>query len=112
MVAMCRGCSATPLCLPRFCPVLHATACCPAQSGACHEAMALTAAVTGRLRARAWRDACAGSNNDHGRLGDNTTNNRGLPTVVSGGHSFAQVTAGFYHTCGIRTNGTALCWGE
>ena len=26
--------------------------------------------------------------------------------------TFQQVAAGWYHTCGLRTNGTVVCWGD
>ena len=35
-----------------------------------------------------------------------------VPNAVSGSHTFTQIVAGFYHTCGLRTDNTALCWGE
>ena len=56
-------------------------------------------------------DGCAGSNG-HGQLGDGTNANRGTPTVVLGSHNFTQVSSATEHTCGVRTDGTALCWGE
>ena len=31
--------------------------------------------------------------------------------VVAGGVSFAAVTAGGYHTCGVTIVGAAYCWG-
>ena len=53
----------------------------------------------------------AGSNYS-GQLGDGTTTEHLTPTVVQGSHSFTQVSSGNYHTCGVRTDGAALCWGE
>ncbi len=54
---------------------------------------------------------CWGSNNS-GQVGDGTTiNPRPGPVGVAGGHSFASVSAGASHTCGVRTDGTAYCWG-
>ncbi len=38
-----------------------------------------------------------------------TSTHQGSPP---GGGIFTQVSAGFTHTCGIRTNGTVLCWGD
>ena len=54
---------------------------------------------------------CAGYNS-YGRLGDGTTTDRAVPAAVSGGYSFAQISAGGQHTCGVLTNGAGLCWGE
>lgn len=34
------------------------------------------------------------------------------PAAVAGGHSFAAISAGFSHTCGLTLNGSLLCWGE
>lgn len=34
------------------------------------------------------------------------------PTEVSGNYTFADLTAGANHTCGVATDGTAYCWGH
>lgn len=34
-----------------------------------------------------------------------------VPVAVSGGHTFASVSAGFHHSCGVTTVGAAYCWG-
>jgi alpha-tubulin suppressor-like RCC1 family protein len=54
---------------------------------------------------------CWGLNN-FGQLGDNSTTNRTSPVAVTGGLSFAAVSAGGQHTCGVTTAGTAYCWGS
>ncbi|MEX2157053.1 MAG: Ig-like domain-containing protein [Gemmatimonadales bacterium] len=60
-------------------------------------------------------------NNRFGQLGDGTTSGdevqngwpvRTVPVAVAGGLSFAAVTAGLFHTCGLTTSGTAYCWGD
>ncbi len=47
-----------------------------------------------------------------GRLGDGTTTTKMTPVLVSGGLSFASVSAGETHTCGVTTGGDAYCWGD
>jgi len=57
----------------------------------------------------AW---CWGSN-AHGQLGRSTIGgSSSVPAVVSGGLSFAAITAGAAHTCGRTTNGSLYCWGS
>ncbi len=60
-------------------------------------------------------------NNYFGQLGDGTTSGpeyclgwgcRSVPVAVVGGLSFAAVSAGGDHTCGLTTGGTAYCWGD
>ena len=53
--------------------------------------------------------------NGYGQLGNPTSagtasNVLSLVPVV-GGHKFSQVTVGFNHSCGLRTDGRILCWG-
>src|SRR5437763_16253674 len=33
------------------------------------------------------------------------------PVMVSGGLTFATVSPGTYHTCGVTTDGVGYCWG-
>ncbi|MGZ9108866.1 MAG: RCC1 domain-containing protein [Micavibrio sp.] len=54
---------------------------------------------------------CWGNNSD-GQLGDNTTTRRLVPTAVSGGGTWLQVSAGGLHSCGIKTDSTLWCWGQ
>jgi len=54
---------------------------------------------------------CWGSNNQ-GRLGDGTTTDRTIPTLVSGEYTWASVDGGVSHTCGVTTAGEAYCWGN
>src|SRR5664280_1798921 len=50
--------------------------------------------------------------NGNGQLGDNTTTDRHIPVAVQqGGVTFASMTAGANHTCGITGAGAAYCWG-
>jgi len=58
---------------------------------------------------------CWGSN-DNGRLGDNTTTDRLVPTAVSQGAmpslAIKQISAGNFHTCAIASNDQVYCWGS
>jgi alpha-tubulin suppressor-like RCC1 family protein len=50
--------------------------------------------------------------NSHGQLGDGTTTARLVPTAVSGGRAFREITLGAFHTCGVTTTSLAYCWGS
>jgi alpha-tubulin suppressor-like RCC1 family protein len=64
-------------------------------------------AVTPDNRAYCW-----GYNAD-GQLGNGTTSFERLsPTPVAGGLSFRQISAGYYHSCGVTTDNRAYCWGR
>jgi len=55
---------------------------------------------------------CWGDNTD-GRLGNGTAAvSSTTPVPVAGGLTFASVSPGRFHTCGVTTNGTAYCWGS
>ena len=57
------------------------------------------------------RAYCWGGNTS-GQLGDGTTTTLRLtPVAVAGGHTFAQLSAGYQHTCGRTPDGAAYCWG-
>jgi len=52
----------------------------------------------------------AGAN---GRLGNNATTDRSSPVSVVGGFTdWCQVSAGTFHSLGVRTNGSAWAWGD
>jgi alpha-tubulin suppressor-like RCC1 family protein len=50
--------------------------------------------------------------NGEGNLGDGTTTDRSVPTLVVGGLNFVELTSGGSHACGRATDGQAYCWGE
>ncbi len=54
--------------------------------------------------------------NPVGELGDGTTlppdQNRPVPTLVKGGHTFAKIFAGEYETCALDAAGAGFCWGS
>jgi alpha-tubulin suppressor-like RCC1 family protein len=61
-----------------------------------------------RFRETVW----AWGYNCQGRLGDNTSISRSSPVSVVGGFTdWCQVTAGYAHSLGLRSNGTAWAWG-
>src|SRR5205823_3086985 len=46
-----------------------------------------------------------------GHLGNGPPNGSDTPVAVSGGLSFATVSASYDHACGVTTGGAAYCWG-
>ncbi len=58
-------------------------------------------------------EAYCWGDNSAGKLGNGTTTNASVPTLVSGGYSdWAYVDSGTDHSCGLRSNGTVYCWGN
>ena len=53
---------------------------------------------------------CWGTNSN-GRFGNGTTSDATVPTAVSGGHAFTQLSMSLDHMCGVATDGNAFCWG-
>lgn len=48
-----------------------------------------------------------------GQVGDNTVSSRSSPVTTSGGGTtWRQVATGFFHTLGIKTEGTLWAWGQ
>jgi len=61
-----------------------------------------------RTNGTAW----AWGSNFSGQLGDGTTVNKSSPVSVVGSFcDWSQVSAGYFHSLGVRTNGTAWAWG-
>jgi alpha-tubulin suppressor-like RCC1 family protein len=57
------------------------------------------------------RAYCWGTNT-YGQLGDGTTSERRTPVAVAGTLRFREVSAGYFHTCGVTTDNRAFCWGR
>ncbi|PYP07827.1 MAG: hypothetical protein DMD56_14160, partial [Gemmatimonadetes bacterium] len=49
--------------------------------------------------------------NGSGQVGDGTITQRLVPTAVTGGLTFAELSVGTSHTCGVTTSGVVYCWG-
>jgi alpha-tubulin suppressor-like RCC1 family protein len=49
--------------------------------------------------------------NSNGRFGNGTTSDATVPTAVSGGHAFTQLSMSLDHMCGVATDGNAYCSG-
>ncbi|GAB3871091.1 hypothetical protein GCM10028824_20490 [Hymenobacter segetis] len=56
--------------------------------------------------------ATAWGYNGSGQLGDDTTADRTMPTLVSGSGTYTQLVAGQYHSLGLKADGTAYAWGD
>jgi alpha-tubulin suppressor-like RCC1 family protein len=62
-----------------------------------------------RSNGTAWAWGAGGT----GRLGDGTTADKSSPVSVVGGYTdWVQLSAGQYHSLGVRANGTAWGWGN
>ena len=65
------------------------------------------------LGVRANGSLWAWGSNTNGRLGDDSTTNRSSPVSVVGGFTdWNQVSAGYFHSLGVRANGTLWAWGR
>jgi alpha-tubulin suppressor-like RCC1 family protein len=51
-------------------------------------------------------------NGPRGALGSDTTTNSLSPIPVTGERTFAVISAGGDHTCGVTTSGDTFCWGS
>ncbi|MDZ4675638.1 MAG: hypothetical protein SGI84_14405 [Gemmatimonadota bacterium] len=50
--------------------------------------------------------------NLRGELGDGSTTDRLVPTLIAGGAPFVRVASGGEHTCALAATGAAWCWGD
>lgn len=49
--------------------------------------------------------------NTYGQLGDNTLDNKSIPTQIGTATTWSQISCGQYHVSAIKTDGTLWCWG-
>ncbi len=74
------------------------------------ETLSAGAGHTCNVNARG-KAVCWGSNSD-GELGNGTTSDSPVPSVVRGDFLFVSISAGFQHTCAVTASAAALCWGD
>ena len=75
----------------------------------CQVSVAACVSLGVRQNGTAWS---WGHNGAYGKLGDGTNTNRSSPVSIVGGFTdWCQVSAGYGHNHGIRTNGTLWSWG-
>jgi len=85
-------------------PAGQITGLCPAASVSTAEGH--TCGVSRIGRAFCW------GYNGYGQLGDGTLGSRALPgAVIAASDVVSQIATGGYHTCELRTDRTAWCWG-
>jgi alpha-tubulin suppressor-like RCC1 family protein len=67
-----------------------------------------TCGITTAGKAYCW------GGNSNGQLGNGLTSTPidGTKYLVVGGHTWAQISAGDYRTCGVTTGGEGYCWGR
>ena len=66
-----------------------------------------TCALTSTGAAWCWGRDSSGQVGD----GNDGQADKYAPVAVAGSHTFAALSGGLFHTCGIDTAGTAWCWG-
>lgn len=71
---------------------------------ACHAHTPRVRSTSGALSMRAGQ-------NTFGQLGDNTQFDRASPVVAQPGRKYASIVCADSHSCGLKSDGTAECWG-
>lgn len=73
--------------------------------------MPLQKAADQPLRCTPPGPSLAGQNNN-GQLGTGGDADSSVPVAAAAGRTFAALSAGGSHTCGLEAGGKAICWGE
>ncbi len=95
--------------------IVNSTTPIPAESaGAVMSFVSVTAGFAHTCALKASGAAYCWGNNVAGQLGIGAPdgNAHSTPVQVGGGLTFATLTAGAAHTCGLTTAGVAYCWGD
>ena len=71
-----------------------------------------TCALATTGNAYCWGNDGVAVTGDTTALGNGTTSASSVPVLVSGGLTFADITAGGDYACGVTTAGVAYCWGN
>ncbi|MEK7704945.1 MAG: hypothetical protein AAB426_08300, partial [Myxococcota bacterium] len=71
-----------------------------------------TCGLTTDSVAYCWGNDITGQLGDGGGALDTQSPSAVDTSVIPGSKTFAQLTAGYYHTCGLTTDSVAYCWGS
>ncbi|WP_460618162.1 RCC1 domain-containing protein [Hymenobacter ruber] len=85
----------------------------PVQVGTDKDWVQVAAGAYHSMGLKADGTAYAWGDNRNGQLGDGTTTNHSVPTLVgTATDRYTQLAAGSFHSLGRRTDGTAYAWGQ
>lgn len=65
-----------------------------------------TCAINPSSKLKCW------GRNQFGQLGDGTTTDQSVSTLIDSVNTYTEISAGDGHTCGITTSGVLKCWGR
>lgn len=79
-----------------------------------HDAIDVDAGESHTCAVRSTGNVVCWGNNDHGQLGIGPTDgsDQASPQEVRAVDDATQVSAGYAHTCALRSGGTVVCWGK